>query len=317
MIPDDRASTAALLRTVHPEDHRFADTAWLDWLYDENPVGAAFEQSRDLEGKRIGHVAALPQRWQQGDRRMTFLCTVNAATVPGAGRTVFAGLVARVARQAAETSMTGFGVTNDASSVPTLARLHARLAGSLRVVVALPSPPAGVESLPVDDTTLTDGTITSLVEDLSERHPSGWCQEWTPETLQWRLSAPLARYSLHWTDEVVAVSARTTVRRVPVGVLMKLLPRRGPVPAAVTRRVVGEIHRHHRVPTVVYAGFNGVAPVTGIRVPRRVRPGPLNLFVIGAEINATLQRAPELATTGVSTDDLVFETFELLDFDAL
>jgi hypothetical protein len=314
---DDRAATAALLRAAHPGDDRFADTAWLDWLYDDNPVGTAFERSRDLEGERIGHVAVLPQRWRQGDRRTILLCTVNAATAPSSGRMVFAGLIARVAADAAETSMTGYGVTNDASSIPALARLHARLIGPLRVVVAVPSPPKGVQSLAVDETTLDDEAIATMVADAAERVASDWSQDWSVETLRWRLSAPRTRYALHWTDDVIAVSVRTTVRHVPVGVLLKLLPRRGPVPAAVTRRVVGAVHRHHRVPAVIYAGFNGLAPVSGIRVPGRLRPGPLNLVVIGAEINAALQHAPELSTTGVSTDELVFETFELLDFDAL
>jgi hypothetical protein len=312
---EDRAASAALLRAAHPADERFADTTWLDWLYDDNPVGPAFEQSRDLDGERIGHTAAFPQRWRHGDRRTTLLCAVNAATAPGRGRAVFAGLIARVLRDAAGTSSAGFGVTNDASSIPALARLHARLVGPLRVVVALPGVPTKVQSRPADESTLGDDDVASMLDGLSERRPSAWCQEWTPETLRWRLAAPRARYALHWTDEVLAVSARTTVRGVPVGVLMKLLPREGPVPASVTRRIVGAIHRHHRVPTVVYAGFNDLARVTGVRVPQRVRPGPLNLVVLGTEITAAL--APGVDATELSTDDLVFEAFELLDFDAL
>jgi hypothetical protein len=64
-------------------------------------------------------------------------------------------------------------------------------------------------------------------------------------------------------------------------------------------------------------GFNREVEVRGLRAPTWIRPGPLNLFVIGGDIAAALVDDPTIAAASVATDDLAFETFELLDFDAL
>ena len=316
---DDRQATAELLARTHPDADRFADTTWLDWLYDGNPVGSAVEKKRDRRGERIGHVGLVPQRWRRGDTTGVFLSTVNAVTAAGSGRALFSGLVARAVRDGATIpdARAGYGVTNDASSVPALQRLQARLVCSLPIMVALPSPPVGVGTMTVTPAALDGAAFARLVGDLTARSTVDWTQHWSLETLRWRLAAPGVPYAVHWTDDLVAVSARTRARGVRLGVLMKVIPRHGPVSASQVRRVVGAIHRTHRVPAVVYAGFNRLAPVSGLSIPERMRPAPANLFVIGGDTAAHLLADPELQDRGVDAAELVFEAFELLDFDPL
>jgi hypothetical protein len=80
---------------------------------------------------------------------------------------------------------------------------------------------------------------------------------------------------------------------------------------------VGAVHRLHKVPVVVYAGFNHLAPVSGLAIPRRLRPAPLKLFVIGGDIAAELLDDPDVNAGRLITSELVFGAFELLDFDPL
>lgn len=318
--PDPRAhaATVDLLAEVHPDDQRFADASWVDWLYDGNPIGPAVEQSRDRGGRRIGHVGLVPQRWHRADEEIELLLTVNAATLKG--QALLTGLVGRGVREAIllrPELHAGYGVANDASSIPALRRLRATMMGRLPIRVLRPSLPRGVESRPVDAELLGDGTVEEVAEGLAHRPETRWAQRWTPEVLAWRLAAPGADYSLHLSDDLVAVSTSVKVRGVRVGVLLKLLPRRGPVDRRAVRRMVGAVQRHRRVPVVVYAGFNRAAPVSGPEVPERLRPAALNLFVIGSDAAAALLDRPELEDLGTPVADLRFEAFELLDFDAL
>ncbi len=318
---DDLAATAALLRREHPEADRFEDTAFLRWLYRENPHHPAIEEDVDRKGTRVAHFALVPQPWRNRDAQATFVLSVNAVTRSGLGSMHFVALTARATKRAIERKdelgglIGGIGVTNENSTMPGLHRIGARLITSLPVV-AVPRLGGGrhVESHAVTPELRAGPDFTRLVSHLDEAPADGWTQRWTTEQLRWRLAAPGAGYAIHADDSVVAVSTRATAKGVPLAVILKLLPR-GPAPGPrSSRAVIAAAMRHHRVPVAVYAGFNAHVAVRGVSIPKDVQPAPLNLLFIARDeasqfLGMDLEdEGPQAAAT--------FDTFELLDFDA-
>ena len=91
---------------------------------------------------------------------------------------------------------------------------------------------------------------------------------------------------------------------VPVTIVLKLLPRRGP-------RVTGPVDGHpvvtaacrfHRSPFAVYTGYNRHVRLRGTAPPRRLLPAPLNLIY-----RSESPRAPK--------ETFAFDIFEFLDMD--
>lgn len=306
-MSEDNEISAALVRQYLP-DNRFDDGRYLDWQYDENPVGGAFRESLDDPDRgRIAHGAAVPQRLRRGAERLGFLQIVNIVTVPDRQREgVMALLLSRGVPHAIEAGYVGgYGITNDASTGMALKSFGATFAGTLPVSVVAPVPVStrSVHTLEVTPALLGSAEFEHLTADLDDFPSQHWTQCWTTEMLRWRLARPGSRYWLHVTPELVAVSARRTVRRIPVAVLCKFLPRggrRGPLSA---RSVFAAACATHRAPAALHIGFNAHVPVRGVPVPRRLRPAPLNVacLSISAAMDPTTFR---------------FDTFELLDFDA-
>lgn len=318
---DDLAATAALLRREHPDADRFEDTAFLRWLYRENPHHPAIEEDVDRKGARVAHFALVPQPWRNRDEQATFVLSVNAVTRSGLGSMHFVALTARATKRAIERKealgglIGGIGVTNENSTMPGLHRIGARLITSLPVV-AVPRLGGGrrVESHAVTDEFRAGPDFARLTAGLDEAPADGWTQRWTPEQLAWRLGAPGAGYAVHADDSVVAVTTRATAKGVPLAVVLKLLPR-GPAPGPRSARgVIAAAMRHHRVPLAIYAGFNAHVPVKGVAIPKGIQPAPLNLLFIARD-EASAFLGMDLEDEGPQAP-ATFDTFELLDFDA-
>ena len=63
-VEDEHERNTELLRAELP-NYRLADSAYLRWLYDENPIGHAIRrQADDDHGVRIAHYAMIPQRYR-------------------------------------------------------------------------------------------------------------------------------------------------------------------------------------------------------------------------------------------------------------
>ena len=321
--PDlDLAATAELLRREHPDAERFGGTEFLHWLYRENPHHVAIEENVDRRGKRVAHLAGIPQPYRDRDGSATFVLSVNAVTRSGLGSMHFVALAARTTRRAIEMRyelgglIGGIGVSNQSSTTPGLHRIGARMVASLpvRAIPTLARRARGVESHDLDDAFRSSEDFTRLVTGLDDQPADGWTQRWTPELLRWRLGAPGSGYAIHASDDVVAVSTRATAKGVPVAVILKLLARGGRSGPLTARSVIAAAGRHHRAPLAIYAGFNAHVRVRGMLIPKRIQPAPLNLLFIARD-EASHFLGIDLENEGPQAP-AVFDTFELLDFDA-
>jgi len=318
----DLTASAALLLREHPDATRFEHTQFLHWLYRENPHHPAIEEDVDRRGRRVAHLALLPQPWRDHERTATFVLSVNAVTRSGLGSMHFVALAARGTRRAIERKdelgglIGGIGVTNESSTMPGLHRIGARLITSLpvRACPRIGLRPRGVESHDLDEAFRAGDRFSRLIEGLDEAPAGGWTQRWTPEQLRWRLAAPGAEYAIHVGDDVVAITTRATAKGVPVAVILKLLPRDGRTGPLSARRVIAAAVHHHRVPVAIYAGFNAHVRVRGALIPKRIQPAPLNLLFIARD-EASQFLGMDLEDEGPQAP-ATFDTFELLDFDA-
>ena len=57
------AVTQQLMLEVFPQHKKYLDLEFLNWEYDQSPSGTVIEANYDLNGKRLGHYAVVPQRW--------------------------------------------------------------------------------------------------------------------------------------------------------------------------------------------------------------------------------------------------------------
>jgi hypothetical protein len=312
----DLAATADLLSAEHPDRECFRIADYLPWLYEQNPCGPAIQESVDRRGERVAHFALLPQRWARGDEVADFCVGVNGVTRTGAGRAHFLALLRRGIREMGRRGVVaGFGVTNESSTAVTLARTGIGNVGPLPVVVR-PVLPGGrsVVTRDVDAAWLASEHFATLVASIENVTDTGWSQRWDLETLRWRLANPAAQYRVHISDQALAVTTRMLHRHVPVTVVLKLLARTATPSRRAASALVAKACRRDRTPAALYVGFNELLAFSGIAVPRRMLPSPLNLVLFGAD---RASDAVGEAIEGLPQDEVNLSCFELLDFDAL
>ena len=311
--PVDHERTAELLMAELPAP-RFADGRFLAWLYDENPYGQGIHEAIDdpeQGGLRVAHYGLIPQEYRNADGPAKAVFSLNAVTRSGTQRKgYFSQIGSRIWRRAAEGG-TQFvvGVTNDRSRRPVM-RLGWRWVGRMPVLVVPPVPaPAnlrgGWERRRATTGWLASAEAAEWLGDLDERPVTGWVNRWTLDHLRWRLAWPgCGPYTVHRSDDLVAISTVEHQGGVPVAVVLKLVPRPGAPSTQSGRAALFEACRAHRAPFAVYAGFNSQVVVRGVPAPDRARPAPLNLMIYSL-------------VPGVDQWDFEFDTFELLDMDGL
>jgi hypothetical protein len=299
---DENARNTELLRAELP-NHRLADTAYLHWLYDENPLGHAIQRKADDDGTRIAHYAMIPQRYRGPDGPVPAAFSLHAVVRTGAQRR---GLFRTLGEQVIEAaSAAGWrfatGVCNEKSIGTVVKYLGWSTPGPLPVFLCPPlTLGRRVDSYAVDDRF----EAASLGElDVDTFPVTAWTNSYTTEYLRWRLSCPHSSYAVHVDDDLVGIS--TTDRRfgVRAAVILKLLPRNGRSGPLRSDAIIGAACRFHRAPYAVYAGFNEHVAVRGVHPPRRLQPSPLHLIV------RSLSDEVEQST-------LRLGTFEFLDMDA-
>lgn len=288
-------------------DHRFVDESYLHWLYDRNPLGAAFQESVDEDGVRSAHYALIPQTYRNAEGLHPFVFSLNAVSRSGAQRKGYFGMLQlRVWSRARDAGVVaGIGVTN-AKSHRGVEIMGWRMAGQMPVQIVLPSPfrPKGWQSRPVDDEFVASPAFKELAVGLDDVPVEHWTHSWTPEYLAWRLSSPNgARFTVHASDELVAISTVSEFKGLPVAVIVKLLPR-GPITRAMSgQSAVTAACRFHRAPAAVYAGFNRYVRLQGAPAPERLKPAPLNLEICSLSDH-------------IRQDEFHLDTYEFLDMDA-
>lgn len=287
---------------------RLVDASYLRWLYDENPYGPAVQRNADDGGRRVAHYAMIPQRYRGPDGVVPAGFSLNAVVRTGAQRQGWFRRLGPEVYEGARAAGWRFasGVCNDKSIGTVIKYLGWKSPGPLPVRLCPPRLRArGVESHAVDNA-FFGGAFERLAEGLDASPVTTWTNSYTPEYLRWRLATPHARYAVHASDELVAVSTVDKRFGVPAAVILKLLPRDGrdgrrqPLTADV---VVAAACRFHHAPYAVYAGFNAHVKVGGVHPPRRLQPSPLHLIL------------RSLSDT-VDQDRLEVDTFEFLDMDA-
>jgi hypothetical protein len=308
----DNLANTELLHAELP-DARFTDAAgaldpaYLHWLYDLNPYGPAFQEGVDEDGVRVAHYALVPQRYRRPGGAERFVFSLNAVSRSTAQRKGYFGMLQlRVWSRAWDDGVLGGTAVTNARSHRGVQIMGWRYIDPLPVQVLTPAPVPGLgwQSHHVDPAFLTSPTFAELAQGLNLSPVEHWENDWNPDYLRWRLSSPRgARFAVHATDKLFAVSTRSSFKGVPVAVVCKLLLRHGGEGPVSGASAVTEICRFHRAPAAVYAGFNRHVHVRGLPLPDRFKPSPLNL-----EFCSLTHDIPQ---AGFHLD-----TYEFLDMDA-
>lgn len=298
----DNQRNTGLLAAELP-DARYVDEAYLRWLYDENPCGAAIQRGVDEDDVRVAHYALIPQRYRGPEGVVPAAFSLHAVTRSGTQRKgYFRELGAEIYEEAAAVGWRfSSGVCNDKSIGAVTKYMGWKTPGPLPVKLCVPMHTgSGVEHHPVDPALLGSDRFAELTAGLDDFPVQQWTNSYTSEYLRWRLACPSTRFVLHTTDDLVAVSTTDARFGVRAAVILKLLARQG---TARSERVIAAACRFHRAPYAVYAGFNSRVRVRGIQPPRKLQPSPLHLILRSL--------SPTIDQTALSLD-----TFEFLDMDA-
>jgi len=311
---DDNWRNTELLNAELP-DSRFVDAAgnvdsgYLRWLYDENPLGAAFQEGVDEDGVRMAHYALIPQTYRSIDGRVPFIFSLNAVSRSGAQRKGYFGtLQLRVWSAARDAGVVcGIGVTN-AKSHRGVQVMGWRFAGPMPVEIVSPTPyrTGRWHSETITPELLASSGFLELASGLDDQPAEHFTNCFTPEYLRWRLGAPRGTtWAIHHSEDLVAISSLSHFKGVPVSVVVKLLLRNGggATSAISGHGAVSEVCRFHRTPAAVYAGFNRFVRLRGIPLPEQFKPSPLNLEVCSL-------------TDTIRQRDFKLDTYEFLDMDA-
>ena len=303
---DDLTATNELLNAELP-DARYDDPRYLRWLYEENPLGDAYQKFAYEDGELVCHYALIPQNYRDETGLMPGAYSLHAVTRSGTQREGYFMSLAReiYADATADGRRLLTALPNEKAVGAGVKHLGWRLIGQMPVRLSIPTAWGGSDIETVDCTPelLAGDRFATLTADIDEYPVTGVTNSWTTESLRWRLSRPDVDYALHVAPDVIGVSTRTVQRGVPAAVIMKLLPRgnrHGPISA---RRIVAAACRRHRAPVAIYGGLNEHVVVRGFEPPKRLRPSPLFWLV------QTLQE-------GDDQDALRISTYEFLDVDA-
>lgn len=304
---NDRVAATELLHAELP-DSRFVDDAYLRWLYDDNPLGTVIERNVDDErGLRIAHYGLVPQVYLGPEGPVRCMFSLNAVTRSGHQR---GGHFRRIGLEIYdEASVAGYrfvvGVSNDKSVGAVVKYMGWRHWGPLPVRICAPVRRWGsdVEHHIVDAAFLEGPALERLAAGLDLAPPRGYTNQWSLEYLRWRLARPHARYTVHVSADLVAVSTLDRRFGVQAAVILKLLPRTQSAKPISASPMIGAVCRHHRAPVAAYAGVNADVRVRGVAPPRRLQPSPLHLII--RHLDPT-----------VDQDEIELRSFEFLDGDA-
>jgi Acetyltransferase (GNAT) domain len=307
MSTDELLATNELLNAELPDARYDPDARYLRWLYEENPLGPAYQRFAHENGVLVGHYALVPQNYRDATGPMPGAYSLHAVTRSGTQRKgLFISLAKEVyADAAADGRRLLTALPNEKSVGAGPKHLGWRLVGQMPVRLCFPTTVRthDVETIDCTPELLANERFATLTADLDDYPVTGVTNSWTTESLRWRLARPDVDYVLHVGPEVIGISTRTVQRGIRAAVIMKLFPRgdrRGPLSS---RAIIAAACRRHRAPVAVYGGLNEIVTVRGFEPPKRIRPSPLFWLV------QTLQ-------AGDDQDSLRVSTYEFLDVDA-
>jgi GNAT superfamily N-acetyltransferase len=269
--------TAAMLCEVFPGHSKYRNPDFLDWEYRGSPSGQAIEANAEDEHGRTGHYAVVPQRWMVDGRVNRYALSLDSSVAERSrGMGLFSTLGNQVADQARSRGYAALiGLANAQATPGQIRNIGFELIRSLPVVIHLPAAVRGVRSFDV----ISPEALPDWLDG------SGGAV--TPGSGSWRI----------WDAAEV-----TRLRGLPVVVILKTFVRAAAREMSLSRLATAVCVRH-RSPFAIYAGYNPRLRRSGIPVPVRLRPSPLNLIV-----------KPLVAD--VPTSSLVPSCLEFWDFDA-
>jgi len=284
---------------------RLVDTAYIHWLYDESPYGPAVQRNADDDGVRVAHYGMIPQRYRGPIGVVPAGFSLNAVVRTGAQRKGWFRLLGPEVYEGAREAgwLFATGVCNEKSIGTVIKYLGWKTPGPLPVRICPPGVRhRGVESHAVDDAFFA-GPFDRLASGLDESPVRTWTNSYTPEYLRWRLATPHVSFAVHANDELFGVTTTDKRFGIRAAVILKLLPRGGRAGPLRADPIIAAACRFHRAPYAVYAGFNALVQVRGIRPPRRLQPSPLHLIL-------------RSLSDDIDQETLAVDTFEFLDMDA-
>ncbi len=299
-------ATAALLRRAFGDTHKY-EPSYLKWLYQLNPHGEVVAFQHDDGGQRVGHYALVPQRFSAaGHDPVTLGLSVDTAVDPEVRlKGMFVALANKTYDAAEAEGWAGaYGAANANSTPGCTKRLGFDYVMALPVRAVVAPWRWGAADGWADVTTsyLGSSAFEALVNSIDFAPGTRLSHAWDADLVRWRLANPAGRYVLFWTKHAVMVATQQPVSETIATVILKVFARAGAPAKSSALQLVGHACRHYRTPFAVYAGFNSRFRLTGMPVPRRFLPSPLNLLV-----------RPLAADLSSANFDL--ETVEFLDFD--
>ncbi|MBB3267952.1 GNAT superfamily N-acetyltransferase [Azospirillum sp. OGB3] len=285
---------------------------YIDWQYERSPEGREVAVNLRHDDALSAHYALIPQTWTDGGAdektRYPLMLSLNTAVTEAArGKGVFTRLAEETYQAAVDQrgAKAVLGVANANSTPGFTRRLGFAILSPLPVIIGVANPfgGRGIETHVTDAAFTRSPRLAEIAGSVAAPSAGALAQLWTAEKLAWRLSSPLGPYWLHADASGVLVSRVERHKGVPIVIALKFLPRRGQGPLRA-RALLDAACAHHKTPFFLYAGFNEAVQLSGLPLPRRLLPSPLNL--IYRPLDPAMPPAEKVRLAA----------FEFLDFDA-
>jgi GNAT superfamily N-acetyltransferase len=274
-LTDDGLQAAErLFRAAFPHSP-YLRVPYLDWQYRRNPEGPAIGfEAFAPSGALAAHYVCLPVTMTVEGSAQPALLSLNTATHPDHQRK---GLFKQIAAATYDAGATRgrqlvVGVANANSVKGLIGSLGFSTLGTLEARLGLGLPWRGPEPAPVERT-------------------------WSPSSLAWRISNPIAHYRLSTHHQSLVVEADSG--RAGIEAILAILPGT-PLPETLPKT-----NRRRRNPIRVYLGIDEALRWRGClyaSIPMKLRPVPLHMILL------------ELGSVRVPRERAAWR-FQALDFD--
>ena len=295
--------TAALLNDVFRPKNSVT-TEYLEWHYHKNPAGSACIGYILEESKQITNYALIPKILKNNQGKKVKLGVgVDLAVSPNSrGKGLFRETIESSYKAGTNGNLDGIlGVANSQSSPRMTQAMGWRKLPSLDFRLLIPSRSKNrLKTFRMEPDLIEKSETEGFFDVETFTNSFGFSPLWDKELLKWRLSRPGGNYYLHASDSAILITTRVSIGGMKMAILLKafsLNPKETPIPIG---SFVSDITKYHKTPFVSYWGKNPHFKMSGIKIPRKFQPSPLDLVVhfFESKINFEL------------------DEFELLDFDA-
>ena len=299
----DLRSTANLLnKTFKPKT--LVSVEYLEWQYHENPFGPACVGYLLEKNEQLSNYALIPKNFKNHlGEKVTLGIGVDLAVSPDSrGKGLFRKTVENSYKAGIDGNLDGIlGVANSQSSPRMIEAMGWKKLPAIDFrFLKLSKSRTHMKTLRFEFNQVEQLTKEGVLDFKTLTPSSGFSPIWNKELLKWRLSRPGADYYLHVSESALLISTKISISGLKIAILLKTLPLNTVHTPIEIAPLASSIARYHRTPFVTYWGKNDSFQMTGIKVPRKFQPSPLELVVYFFD----------------SDHNFELNEFELLDFDA-